>query len=84
MNKCGQVFANEVDYVKFYPMVKASESHLALTRLFHEAGVPALVISDGGKNLLEGEFACKVWGSGSNLKGTEAYTQRQNRAEGTW
>ena len=84
MNKCRQVFANEVDFVKFYPMIAAKDAHLALTRLFHEVGVPSLVISDGGKNLLEGEFARKVRRAGYNIKGTEAYTQRQNRAEGAW
>ena len=80
-HKCGQIFINNLALVKFYPMKQVKDAHLALTSFHHEVGVPPIIYTDGHRGLTQGEFACKVRGSGFFLKTTEPFTWRQNLAE---
>ena len=46
-NTCAQIFANEANFVKAYPMEKKSGAGLALRQFICDYGVPEYLTSDG-------------------------------------
>jgi hypothetical protein len=80
-NTCAQVFVNDIDWTRAYPMKSKAEAHEALDLLFHREGVPAAVISDGAKELTHGEFRRKVRSAGAHALEIEPYSPWLNRAE---
>jgi transposase len=57
------------------------ERYNTLDLLFHCEGVPAEIISDGAKELVQGEFRQKVRAAGAHAKEIEPYSPCLNRAE---
>jgi hypothetical protein len=46
-NKAAQIFCTDFGFVREFPMKKESESHEALSLLFHRDGVPNVMVMDG-------------------------------------
>jgi hypothetical protein len=62
-------------------MKSKDQAHSTLDLLFHCEGVPAEIISDGAKELVQGEFRRKVRAAGAHAKEIEPYSPWLNRAE---
>jgi hypothetical protein len=45
-----------------------------LSLLFHRDGVPNVMVTDGAKAQVEGEFRRKLHGAGCHIKQTEPHT----------
>jgi hypothetical protein len=65
-----------------FPMKKEKESHEALSLLFHRDCVPNVMVMDGAKTQVEGEFRRKLRDAGCHIKQTEPHTQSSNMGEG--
>ena len=83
LSRCtmGQMFTNDVNFSKFYPMKRKSEASDALVSFMQDIGIPCELHSDDAKELTEGkmgELLRKFW-----IKGTESepYSPWQVRAE---
>jgi hypothetical protein len=63
-------------------MKKESESHEALSLLFHRDGEPNVMVMDGAKAQTEGQFRRKVCDACCHIKHTEPHTQSSNMGEG--
>jgi hypothetical protein len=63
-------------------MKKESEAHEALLLLFHRDGVPNVIVMNGAKTQVEGEFRRKLRDSVCHIKQTEPHTQSSNMGEG--
>jgi hypothetical protein len=63
-------------------MRKESEAHEALSLLFHRDGIPNVMVMDGSKAQVEGEFRSKLRDTGFHIKHTEPRTQSSNMGEG--
>jgi hypothetical protein len=63
-------------------MKKEKEAHDALSLLFHRDGVPKVMVMDGSKAHVEGEFRRKLCDAGCHIKQTEAHTQSSSMGEG--
>jgi hypothetical protein len=50
--------------------------------LFHRDGVPNVIVMDGSKAQVEGEFRRKLRDTGCHIKQTEPHTQYSNMGEG--
>jgi hypothetical protein len=57
--------------VRVFPVKKEKEAHEALSLIFHRDGVPNVMVMDGGKAQVEGEFRRKLHGAGCRIKQTE-------------
>ena len=64
-------------------MKKKSDSHEGLSAMAHGDGVPPLIVMDGAKEQMMGNFRCKACQMGIHLKQTEHYPPWQNMAEGS-
>jgi 2'-5' RNA ligase len=73
-NSCAQIYVNDVDWTCAYPMKSKGQAHNTLDLLFHCEGVPAEIISDGAKELVQGEFRRKVRAAGAHAKEIEPYS----------
>jgi hypothetical protein len=82
MNKTAQIFTTDFGFVRAFPMKKEKEAHEALSLLFHRDGVPNVMVMDGAKAKVEGEFRRKLRDAGCNIKQTEPHTQSSNMGEG--
>jgi hypothetical protein len=80
-NSCAQIYVNNVDWTRAYPMKSKGQAHDTLDLLFHCEGVPADIISDGAKELVQGEFRRKVRAAGVHAKEIESYSPWLNQAE---
>jgi hypothetical protein len=81
-NKAAQIFCTDLGFVRAFPMKKESEAHEALSFLFHTDGVLNLMVMDGAKAQVEGEFRRKLRDAGCHIKQTEPHTQSSNMGEG--
>jgi hypothetical protein len=57
-------------------------AHEALSLLFNRDGVPNVMVIDGSKAQVEGEFIRKLRDAGCHIKQTEPHTQSSNMGEG--
>jgi hypothetical protein len=82
-NIYGQIFVNDIGFVKVVPMKKKSEASIALNTFFMDVGVMNDLHTDGAK-----EMQSKDWDKVLNKFGgvkqsvVEPYSPWQNRAEG--
>jgi len=77
----GQMFTNDINFTKFYPMKLKSKAPNALILFMQDIGIPSDLHSDNAKELVEGhmgELLCKFWIKGSQ---SEPYSPWQARAE---
>jgi hypothetical protein len=81
-SKAAQIFCTDFGFVRAFPMKRESEAHEALSLLFHKDGVPNVMVMDGAKAKVEGEFRRKLRDTGCHIKQTEPYTQYSNIGEG--
>jgi hypothetical protein len=68
--------------VRSFPLKKEKEAHESLSLLFHRDGVPNVMVVDGAKAQVEGEFRRKLNDAGFHIKQTEPHTQSSNMGEG--
>jgi hypothetical protein len=81
-NKSAQIFCTDFGFVRAFPLKKEKEAHEALSLLFHINRVPNVIVMDGAKAKVEGEFRRKLRDSGFHIKQTEPHTQSSNMGEG--
>jgi hypothetical protein len=74
-NKAAQIFCDGAGWGRDFPMKKEKESHEGLSLLFHIDGVPNVMVMDGAKAQVEGEFRRKLCDDGCHIKKTEPHTQ---------
>lgn len=60
-NMCAQVFVNDTDWTCAYPMKSKAKAHEVLDLLLHCKGVPAAVILDGAKELMNSIGSALCW-----------------------
>jgi hypothetical protein len=60
--------------VREFPLKKEKEAHEALYLLFNRDGVPYVMVMDGFKAQVEGEFRLKLCDAGCHIKQTEPHT----------
>ena len=82
-NKYAQVYAHGNTWHKAYPMAKKSDTHETLSLLFAQEGVPSILVMDGARQQVMGEFSHKARQADYHVKQTEPYSPWQNAAEGT-
>jgi hypothetical protein len=82
-NACVQVFVNDLEWVRTFPMARKGDAHTCLDLLFPEEGVPNMMIMDDAKELIGGKFRRKCRAAGCYSKEIEPYSLWMNRAEGT-
>jgi hypothetical protein len=68
--------------VRALPLKKEKEAHEASSLIFHRDGVPNVIVMDGAKAQVEGEFRIKLRDAGCHIKQTEPHTQSSNIGEG--
>jgi hypothetical protein len=84
-SRCGnlyaQVFAAPNGWKRVFPMEKKSQAHEALALLFTRDGVPPIIICDGAKEQVLGEFRLKAHQADCHIRQTKPYTPQSNFAE---
>jgi 2'-5' RNA ligase len=73
-NSCAQIYVNDLDWTCAYTMKSKGNAHETLDLLFHQEGVPAKIISNGAKELVQGEFRRKVCAAGSHAQQIDPYS----------
>jgi hypothetical protein len=82
-NKYAQVYCNDLEWSRLYPMKKKSEAHETLSLLLKRDGAPTTLVSDGANEETLGEFRRKARKAETHCcKETEPHSPWQNRAEG--
>jgi hypothetical protein len=83
-NKAARIFCTDLGFVRSFPMKKESEAHEALSLLFHRDGVPnvMVMVMDGAKAQVEGQFRRKLHNAGCHIKQTEPHIKSSNMGEG--
>jgi hypothetical protein len=81
-NKAAQVFCDGAGWGRAFPMKKEKEAHEELSLLFHRNGVPNVMVMDGAKAQVQGEFRRKLRDAGCHIRQTEPHTQSSNMGEG--
>jgi len=79
-NTCAQVYVNNLHWTHAYALKSKGNAHETLDLLFHREGVPAEIISDGAKELVQGEFRRKVCAAGAHARQIEPYPPWLNQA----
>jgi hypothetical protein len=82
-NKAAHIFCTDFGFVRALILKKEKEAHEALSLIFHIDGVPNVMVMDGAKAQVEGEFRRKLRDTGCHIKQTEPHTQSSNMGEGT-
>jgi hypothetical protein len=80
-NTMSNLFINDTQFMHIAHMDKKSQSHLTLTELCQEVGVPNRLHTDGAKELNLGKWGEKVRELEIKQTLSEPYSQFQNRAE---
>jgi hypothetical protein len=80
-NLYAQVFAAPNGWKRVFPMEKKSQVHEALALLSTRDGVPPIIICDGAKEQVLGEFCCKARQADCHIRQTKPYTPQSNFAE---
>jgi hypothetical protein len=83
MNKAAQIFTTDFGFVRAFPMKKEKDAHEDLYLLFNIHGVPNVIVMDGAKAQVDGEFRRKLRDVGCDIKHTEPHTQSSNMGEGS-
>jgi hypothetical protein len=82
MNKAAQIFCTDFGFVRAFPLKKEKEAHDTLSLIFHRDVFPNVMVMDGSKAQVEGEFRKKLRDAGCHIKQTEPNTQSSNMGEG--
>jgi hypothetical protein len=82
-NSCAQIFVNNLEWVRSFPLAQKGDAHTCLDLLFPEEGVPNFMIMDDAKELVSGKFCKKCRQAVCYSKELEPYSPWMNRAEGT-
>jgi hypothetical protein len=69
-NKAAQIFTTDFGLVRAFPMKTESEAHEALSLMFHRDGVTNVMVMDGSKAQVEGDFRRKLRDAGCHVKQT--------------
>jgi hypothetical protein len=79
--KTGQLYINDLQFSKFYPMKNKGDVSDTLAAFIHDVGIPHIIHSDDAQELMHGKFRslCKEYGIPSTF--TEPHSPWQNRAE---
>jgi hypothetical protein len=64
-------------------MAEENDAHEALSLLFHRDGVPNIVVMDGAKAQIQGDFRRKLREARCHIKQTKPHTSKSNAAEGS-
>ena len=80
-NKCAQMFCTSFGWSRAYPMQSKSQAHHAFSSLAQTVGVPPVLVMDGAKEEVMGEFRKKAREMDCRIKQTEPYSPWQNAAE---
>ena len=80
-NRYAQVFATKFGWVRVYPMKRKSDAHEGFSLMAQRDGVPPLIVCDGAKEQIMGEFRRKAKEAGCRVKQTEPHSPWQNAAE---
>ena len=80
-NNCIQLFSNKGGYVRVYPLQSKSQAYTALQRFLHEVGVPKSMMTDGARELTEGEWKRLCLKHNVHVKRTKPHSPWQNPAE---
>jgi hypothetical protein len=67
-NKSAQIFCTDFGFVRAFPLKKEKEAHEALFLLFYKDGVPNVMVMDGARAQVEGEFRRKMRDAGFHIK----------------
>ena len=78
---CGQIYATNFDWVRFFPMRKKKEVGLTLAMLIADVGIPSGIVMDGAKETMHGEFKATCDQFHIPISIIEPYSHWQNRAE---
>jgi hypothetical protein len=81
-NKAVKVWCSANGWKRAFPMKKENEAHEALSLLFHIDGVPNMMVMDGSKDQVQGDFRRKLRDMGCHIKQTEHYTAWSNLGKG--
>ena len=73
-NKYAEVLATKLGWMCALPMKRKSESHEALSLMFHRDDVPPSMAVDVLKEQVEGDFSRKCKEDGCYLKQTDPYS----------
>jgi hypothetical protein len=68
--KAAQVFCTANGWKRAFPMAKEKDAHEALSLLFHRDGVLNVMVMDGAKAHIQGEFRRKLREAGCHIKQT--------------
>jgi hypothetical protein len=82
-NKAAQVFCTAHGWTIAFPMAKEKDAHEALSLMFHQDGVPNVMVMDGTKAQIQGDFRRKLREAGCHIKQTKPHTPKTNAAEGS-
>jgi hypothetical protein len=74
--KAAQVFCTANGWTRAFPMAKEKDAHEAITLLFHQDGVPNVMVMDGAKAQIQGDFRRKLREAGCHIKQTEPHTPK--------
>ena len=77
----GQIFVNDTDFVRFYPMTLKSEAGNKLADLIQDVGIPRAIHVDGSKEQNAGKWNKICADYQIKQSTTEAHSPWQNRAE---
>ena len=80
-NTCGQLFATDFAWSRFYPLRLERDAHSSLDLLHSHHGVPAVYTPDNAMALTGQEFSKKARQAGAIIHPIEAHTPNQNKAE---
>jgi hypothetical protein len=81
--KAAQVFCTADGWTSIFPMAKEKDAHGALSLLFHPDGIPNVMVMDGAKAHIQGDFQRKLREAGCHIKQTDPYTPKSNAAVGS-
>ena len=80
-NKCSQVFATSYAFTRAYGMKVKSQAHEALSVFLKNEGVPLVMVMDGSKEQLLGEFRRKLKEANCHQSQIEPYFPWMNACE---
>ena len=80
-NVCGQVFCNDTDFTRFYPMRTKGDAGNALKMFVQDVGIPSAMHTDGAREETVGVWGKTIKDLGIRQTTTEPYSAWQNRAE---
>jgi hypothetical protein len=80
-NTMAQLFINDIQYTRVFPMKRKSEAGLTLQELIQDIGIPSALHCDGALELQYGKWKelCSEYGIRQTI--TEPYSPWQNRTE---